>query len=223
MSQLLTNATDRKECLIKEIKLDMDRIPDYLTKRNASFKQMMSQALVTTARASDLDHDPTIDELRKIAIVTRQIMLIQTYCLLWTAYLKSGMGQLITPSTKKPSYSTTVSVWPKEIKTMMATDSKASCLEFVNEHLHALDYQLKQCQADLNLKASQFPGYSLNIQKKIEAYIEQNLSSFRLRIDHQVQLLHYEYHIQALKLEYLQKNPNVYQVSLFKNGILFLN
>ncbi|CAF5067097.1 unnamed protein product, partial [Rotaria magnacalcarata] len=44
------------------------------------------------------------------------------------------------------------------------------------------------------------------------AYIEQNLnSSLSKKIEHQVELIHYDYHIRALELEYFQHKPNEYQ------------
>ena len=219
MSQLSTDVTVNKECLLPKIKFDMERIPDYLTKHNTSFKKMLIQAVSVATASPGADHSPTIDELRKIALVIYRIMTIQTYRLLWTAYLLSGTGQLITPSTTKPAYSTTAAIWPKEIKTATKTDENDPCLKLVNDHLQALDDQFKKSQIDLNLKANDFPGYSLPMQKIMEAYIEQNLSSFQREIEHQVELVHYDYHIQGLKLGYLQQNPNNYQVGLLQKEL----
>ena len=219
MSQLSTDVTVNKECLLPKIKFDMERIPDYLTKHSTSFKKMLTQALSNVTASPGSDHSPTIDELRKIALVIYRIMTIQTYRLLWTAYLLSGTGQLITPSTTKPAYSITVAIWSKEIKTATKTDENDPCLKLVNDHLQALDDQFKKSQIDLNLKANDFPGYSLPMQKIMEAYIEQNLSSFRSEIEHQVELVHYDYHIQGLKLGYLQQNPNNYQVCLLQKEL----
>lgn len=98
-------------------------------------------------------------------------------------------------------------------------DEQGSCQQFVNDHLLALDHHLKQYQTDLNMKANDFPGYSLTIQKMIETYIEQKIVGFRQTIEHQVKLLHYDYQIEALKQEYSRHNPNVYQVSLVEKEI----
>ncbi|CAF2107397.1 unnamed protein product, partial [Rotaria magnacalcarata] len=49
------------------------------------------------------------------------------------------------------------------------------------------------------------------------AYIEQNLnSSLSKKIEHQVELIHYDYHIRTLKSEYFQHKPNEYQRQLMK-------
>ncbi|CAF2053396.1 unnamed protein product, partial [Rotaria magnacalcarata] len=85
-----------------------------------------------------------------------------------------------------------------------------------NGHLYALQHQLKQYQQELNIKANNYPGYTLSIQKMLLAYIEQNLnSSLNKKIEHQVELIHYDYHIRALKSEYFRHKPNQYQVCFF--------
>jgi DNA-binding transcriptional MerR regulator len=206
-----TGVTNEKGYLINDLKLEIEKIPTYLTKRNASFKQIMHQALSTIAATATTDNN-NIEELRKITIVIYKIMIIQTYHLLWTVYLKSGTGQLVSPSTKYPSHSTTVPIWPKAIKNITKTNDNEVCLKFVKHHLHELDQQLKQFQTELNLKANHFRGYTLIIQKNIETYIEQNLQSLRTKIEHQIELIHYDYHIGALKLEYFRHKPNEYQV-----------
>ncbi|CAF2053407.1 unnamed protein product [Rotaria magnacalcarata] len=150
-------------------------------------------------------------------------MVIQTYQYLWKTYFKSGTGQLIIPSEtkQKVSYSTTSPIWPKEIKTIALSNKKAKtneneiCLKFTNGHLYALRNQLKEYQQELNIKANNFQGYTISIQEKLMTYIEQNLnSSLSRKIEHQVELIHYDYHIQALKLEYFQHKPNESQKQL---------
>ncbi|CAF5222762.1 unnamed protein product, partial [Rotaria magnacalcarata] len=111
----------------------------------------------------------------------------------------------------------------KEIKTIVLSNKKDKtneneiCLKFVNNQLNELQRQLKQYQQELNIKANNFQGYTLSIQEKLMTYIEENLnSSLSKKIEHQVELIHYEYHIQALKLEYFQHKPNEYQKQLMK-------
>ncbi|CAF4553783.1 unnamed protein product, partial [Rotaria magnacalcarata] len=145
------------------------------------------------------------------------------YQYLCKTYFKSGTGQLIIPSEtkQKVSYSTTSPIWPKEIKTIVLSNKKDKtngneiCLKFVNGHLYALQHQLKQYQQELNIKANNFQGYTISIQEKLMTYIELNLnSSLSKKIEHQVELIHYDYHIQALQLEYFQHKPNEYQKQL---------
>ena len=225
MSQLSTSTTNTTECLIKEIKSEIEKVPDYLTKRNKSFQLLIHQILSTKTAATissstQLDNTDKKEELRSIAILIYKIMMIQTYQHLWTTYLKSGIGQLIMSSEIQLTSTTALMLWPKEIKTMLPSQNMTETggndiyIEFVNNQLNELQYQLKRYQMELNIKANNFQGYSLIIQKIIEAHIEQNLQPFRMEIEHKVELLHYDYHIRALKLEYFRHKPNEHQVCL---------
>ena len=224
MSELLTSTTNENEPSIKDIKVVIENIPDYLTKRNKSFQQVISQALskTTTETATKLNDDNhKKEDLRKIAILMYKIIIIPIYQRLWTAYLKSGIGQLIIPSKTKLSYSTAISIWPKEIKSMLPvstntdnTNENESCLKLVNDRLDELDHQLKLYQTELNMKINHFQGYIPTIRTTIETYIEQNLHSLRMEMDHKIELIHFDYHIRSLKLEYLRQNPNTFQVCL---------
>jgi hypothetical protein len=91
------------------------------------------------------------------------------------------------------------------------SDENEYYLEFVNQQLSELDHQLQQYQVELNLKTNDFQGYTLSIQNLIEKYIEQNLQPFRMEIEHKIELLHYDYHIQVWKLEFLKQHPHKYQ------------
>ncbi|CAF3433559.1 unnamed protein product [Rotaria socialis] len=226
MSQLSTSATHEKNPIkiMKEIKDQLEIIPNYLTKQNISFKELMHQVLSSIITTTEKLNN-NMDELRKIAILLYKIMVIQTYQYLWKTYLKSGTGQLIIPyeTKQKLSYPTTLSIWPKEIKTIVLSNKKDKtneneiCLKFVNDQLNELQRQLKQYQQELNIKANNFQGYTISIQEKLMTYIEPNLnSSLSKKIEHQVELIHYDYHIQALELEYFQHKPNEYQKQLMK-------
>ncbi|CAF4427499.1 unnamed protein product, partial [Rotaria magnacalcarata] len=220
MSQLSTSATYEKNPIkiMKEIRDQLEIIPNYLPKQNISFKELMHQVLSSIITTEKLNNN--MDELRKIAILLYKIMVIQTYQYLWKTYFKSGTGQLIIPSETKQklSYSTTLPIWPKEIKTIVLSNKKDKtngneiCLKFTNGQLNALQHQLKQYQQELNIKANNFQGYTISIQEKLMTYIEQNLnSSLSKKIEHQVELIHYDYHIRALELEYFQHKTNEYQ------------
>ncbi|CAF1293754.1 unnamed protein product [Adineta ricciae] len=226
MSQLSTNTTDTKEwSLLKEIKVEIDKVPGYLTKRNILFNQMSGQILPQMELEMTVDDEQpstinNINRLRKIAILIYKILIIQTYQLLWAAYLKSGIGQLIIPSQTKLPYNTTLPIWPKEIKTMLLANNvehmnkNETYFNFVTDQLHGLDSYLKQFQTELNVKANNLKGFTLTSQNIIQAYIGKNLQIFRMEIEHKIELVYYDYHIRALKLEYYQLNPNPFQKQL---------
>lgn len=132
------------------------------------------------------------------------------------------MGQLIIQSQEQPIYPTNLQIWPKEIKTILQsttmtdkTNENEICMNFVKHHLHEFDNQLKQYQSESNIRANNFDAYTLALQQTMETYIEQNLHSLRMKIEHQIDLVYYDYHIRALKLEYLRHNPTACQVCFF--------
>ncbi|CAF4131232.1 unnamed protein product, partial [Adineta steineri] len=212
LRELSTNTTHNEEVLMKDMKDEIEKIPNFLTKHDNSFKQMLYQAqllIKSTNTTTTID----IKQLREIAIIIYKIMIIQTYHVLWTVYLKSGRGELIISSE-------TVRIWPKEITSLLkvnnTTNSHEIYLNFVNQHLHALDHQLNICKTELNTKANNICGYSLMVQKIIETYVEKHIQSFRSKTEHQIELIHYDYHIRKLKLEYIRFNPNQYQIEIMK-------
>ncbi|CAF5013944.1 unnamed protein product, partial [Rotaria sp. Silwood1] len=219
MAQLSTNATDEQEFIIKSIQNALNKIPIYLAKQNASFQQLLNQA-ISTIRIEALNSHR--DELRDIAILLYKIMLLQIYHRLWTTHLKSGMGQLINDSEKQFIYPTNLQIWSKEIKAILQsiqknkTNENKMCLNFVRQYISELDHQLKQNQMEWNRKANNFNGYTFIVEKLMEKYIEQNLCSLHMEIEHQIELVHYDYHIQALKQAYDRHHPNEYQKKLFK-------
>ncbi|CAF5038921.1 unnamed protein product, partial [Rotaria magnacalcarata] len=171
MRQLSTNATHEKDHIkiMKEIRDQLEIVPNCLTKQNISFKEFMRQVLssiikAASAEKSNNNNNNNMDELRKIVIVLYKIMIIQTYQYLWKTYFKSGTGQLIIPSEikQKLSCSTTSPIWPKEIKAIVLSSKKDTtneneiCLKFTNGQINALQHQLKQYQQELNIKANNF-------------------------------------------------------------------
>ena len=63
------------------------------------------------------------EEFHKIAILLFKIKLIRSYHHLWTTYLKSGTGQLITSVELHSIYPNNLSVWPQEIKQIVRSIS----------------------------------------------------------------------------------------------------
>lgn len=216
MSHLLTNATNERSSMIQNLQNEINKIPNYLTKRNEPFKEMMSKVLSTIGMVTTNNHRK---ELRKMIMLIYKIMVTQNYHLLWSTYLKSGMGQLITPSEKSFNYSVVLPIWPKETKLLLQksihfnqTNENEMHMTFVNNLINELNDQLKQYETDLNERKNRFSHYTFTIQEIIDKYLEQNLSGLRREIEHQVKLIYYDYHIEALKRAYEQHNPNQYQV-----------
>jgi len=77
------------------MKIEIEKIPNYLTKRSSSFRQMIHDIQLLSCTTEESNHINNINELRQIALLTYKTMVIQTYQFLWATYLKSGLGQLI--------------------------------------------------------------------------------------------------------------------------------
>ncbi|CAF4890970.1 unnamed protein product, partial [Rotaria socialis] len=190
-------------------------IPDYLSKENQSFKCMLTDSMSTTAMVK-LNH--VVEELRQIAILIHSMKVNRIYHPLWTIYLKSGMGQLFLQSKEQSNYSTHLQIWPTEIKKMIQNSTNANdiYMNYVNNHLLTLDVQFRQYEVELDKKTKNFHGYSLQLQRLVETYIERNISSLRMEIKHKIELVHYDYHIQAIKLAYYRHHPSEYQKRLMQ-------
>ncbi|UJR19028.1 hypothetical protein I4U23_022158 [Adineta vaga] len=77
---------DNQPITLKEIDIELNRIPKYLMKQNQSLKQMICHALSTipvspTTTATSIE---SMKNLRKITILIHKIMIIETYHNLWT-------------------------------------------------------------------------------------------------------------------------------------------
>ena len=196
----------------------MNKTLTSLTKRNDSFRRIIHEALpVMTVLVTN----HSVEKLRKIAISIYQTMFIRTYQALWTTYQKSVRGQLIEPYVEQLSYATNRSICPKRLKEMLTsaklkgTNKEEVPMEFIEDVLNELDDLLKQYHVELNRRSNHFTNYTLTIQRMIERYIEENLHSLRMNIEHQIELVYHGYHIQALQLEYERHRPNTAQVCLF--------
>ncbi|CAF1689381.1 unnamed protein product, partial [Adineta ricciae] len=92
------------------------------------------------------------------------------------------------------------------------------CLTFVSHVLKELNDHLKHYEIELEtIKASLMIDWTSTIQDRLETYIMNNLYSFRTKMFHQIELIYYDYHIQAIKLEYLRHNPSPYQKQLLED------
>lgn len=223
MSPSSMKAINTNESVMNDIKAQVETIPSYLGKENKlllDFIHQISSSMPIVGQKSKNETEIRTKELRKMMILIHKIMMIQTFQFLWTIYLKSGTGQLIIASKDQQSsvYPMTVSLWPKELRTILPCvilqdiNENEFYSNFVNHQLHELHSYLKQYQSELNIEANQFHGYTLTVQKRIETYLEQHLSSFRLAIEHQVELIHYDCQIRALKEAYLRQKPSDYHV-----------
>ncbi|CAF5220665.1 unnamed protein product [Rotaria magnacalcarata] len=141
------------------------------------------------------------------------------YRRLWTIYLKSGMGQLINQSKIQCNYPVDVKIWPEEVKNILSSreinkrNEHKICSQFVKCCLRKFNDQLEQYHMKWHKETDHFHGYTYQILQLFENYMKQYLRPLCLKIEHKIEVLHYDYHIQAIKHEYNRHNPNEYQVS----------
>ena len=156
--------------------------------------------------------------LQHIAFLLYKILIIQKHQKLWNVYLKSGNGELLAELGNRSTYSISVKLWPKNIHLMIQSISKnitsdnTTCMNFVTNTLELLEKYLKHLETELRSLVTRLPGYSLPIQQMLIMHIQENLNDVIMEFTHQIELVHFDYHIRALKLEFLQHHPNKYQV-----------
>ncbi|CAF1411329.1 unnamed protein product [Rotaria sordida] len=142
LTQLSITTNNQQSTAMEDIADEIKQIPDYLSKRNESFIQMINQVISITANLATTNK--TKKELRQIAILIYKIMVIQISNSLWTTYLKSGMGQLIIQSKEQVNCLTNLHIWPKEIKSiiiqksikMNTTNENEIYMNFIGNKLH---------------------------------------------------------------------------------------
>lgn len=216
MKALTTNtSTQEAMVLLKDMIPNFDQVPPYLRKCHSPVQKMLRQTLISTATPVRKE---TIEELRKIVLIMYHIKLLQLHQQLWMTYWKAGTGQLIRSSQELFVYATDQAIWPRVIKQRF--NSKATsrsvmaetCLNFVQQRLELLHVHLQQYQRELTDKIEQCQHYSSTMQQASENYLEQHLQLLRRQIEHDIQLVHYDYHIGAIKWEYRRHQPNPSEV-----------
>jgi hypothetical protein len=211
-----SSTSDSTDCSITAMKTKINEIPNFLTTQRRFFQQLFHEI---QSSVTETIPNTDMEDLSEIPRLIYKIRIIQTYHLLWTAYYKSGKGELDSRLQTDAFFPLNSCIWPKQIKTMLPlknidqVEKNRIYHNFTCKHLSKLDSQLKEYQHKLNLKVNNYPYYSFTIQNRIESYIEQNIKFFRSTIEHRTELVYYDYCIRALKLKYFQQNPNTYQVN----------
>ncbi len=158
-----------------------------------------------------------LKDFRQIAICIHHIKYNEILYSLWTVYLKSGLGEL--QSQHQPQNPLNPSVWPIPIKSRMKNSVRQginehnACLVYVQNRLLELEKGIQQSQINLQNQIKRRPDYSSsNIAQAIEKFVENKLSNVRDKIQHKIQLVHYDYKERILEEQYLQHNPTEAQV-----------
>jgi hypothetical protein len=219
------------EVTVKQLK---DKIPTYLSVHQPEFQHMVQSILSTTANSFHLE------DVQEIALLIRQMAMIDLDISLWTSYLQSGTGQLendrrsTTTTTPHPA----ISVWPSEIKSLIIMEEEAekkkesdmmttihvhqidhdACLNYVYQTLHEFINRKIQYQTQLDEKKHHLNTFfTLEIEEAIVQFIEQQEMIFlRIEMESKIAIVQYDYQDRCIEFDYHQLKPNPYQVNSSK-------
>ncbi|CAF4630414.1 unnamed protein product, partial [Rotaria socialis] len=207
----------------KKIQERLEKIPTYLTKENKTFQSIIDQAL--RMMNVSMTNDKIQNDLQDVSILLYQIQILSMYHLLWTSYWESGVGQLIKPTSERQTYiiyAMNISIWPKEIQRLLksmdeqSADMNQSSMDIVSVHRQELQKQLRQTEIEWNKKVNHISGYSLKVEQLLKDYILRNVYEFQKEIEHKIELVTIDYHIEAIKREFDRQNATEYQKKLMK-------
>jgi hypothetical protein len=85
-------------------------------------------------------------------------------------------------------------------------------MDLVCYHRQELERQLRQIQIQWNEKVNHLSSYNLKVEQLLQDYIIQNQDEFQKEIEHKIELVTYDYQIEAIKQEFNRQNPTEYQV-----------
>ncbi|CAF1989787.1 unnamed protein product [Rotaria magnacalcarata] len=207
--------------LIKNFRTEIMKTPYYLLLNDKPFQIILDQTL-SSISTKTLNYHHRRYQLQQIALLMHRIKLIPIYLRLWKTYWKSGMGQFNLDSKEHYSYPMNYKIWPKKIQSILSfiqikeENKQQMHIDFVYDYIDELKQQLTTSQIEHEKMTKNFHGYTFSIEELLEDYLEKNLSSLRMHIEHKIKLIHYDYHIQVIKLTYEQEHPNEYQKKIFK-------
>ncbi|CAF2248986.1 unnamed protein product, partial [Rotaria magnacalcarata] len=197
------------------------KTPYYLLLNDKPFQIILDQTL-SSISTKPLNYHHRRYQLQQIALLMHRIKLIPIYIRLWKTYWKSGMGQFNLDSKEHYSYPMNYKIWPKKIQSILSfiqikeENKQQMHIDFVYDYIDELKQQLITSKIEHEKMTKNFRGYTFSIEELLEDYLEKNLSSLRVHIEHKIKLIYYDYHIQVIKLTYEQEHPNEYQKKLFK-------
>ncbi|CAF4267849.1 unnamed protein product, partial [Rotaria magnacalcarata] len=201
----------------KEDKMyDLTRIPVFLAKNDKSLLNLLNEVLGSNNASSS---NQQLEDYRQMAILIYRIKHSEILQSLWTTCQKSGSGQLNTQLARNRSGPL---FWPKPIKSMVkvtirsgSTEEHDACLAYVKIRLVESQKIIEESHIQLKLQINRLSSiYSSKIRQAMDTFVKQQLTGLRMKIEHKVKLLHYDYDEHILQLEYLQQQPTQTQIQL---------
>lgn len=95
--------------------------------------------------------------------------------------------------------------------------NNTNCLTFTSQYLSDLEKKVKNYETQLNIEKRRLREHI----QTIELFVQERLESFRIRIEHQIELVHYNYNDRMLEFQYLRYNPTLRQVRFTRRTLLY--
>lgn len=174
-------------------------------------------------------HIPLVDrplnreDLRQMAILTHNLIMLELEQSLWNTYLKCGTSTL-TPSIVDQK------LWPTSVITIfeeLASVTNISdddhtrttdndCLQFVQRQLYNLKNEERAFQYQWHDKKKQIYDYERIWEEPIRALVVEQTESSRRQFRCKIQLVEFDYRAHRLEREFRLESPSTAQVrSLF--------
>jgi hypothetical protein len=178
----------------------METIPEYLSRGNKPFEEMLRQASTVIPNETSA--------LRRMALLMYHVVSIALIHSLWTIYLRSGTGAIHSDQGQ------CVRSWPREVQSSVVTksdnnDDAAACQLYTETYLRLLEKKLKQCQTELNA----VQAHLHTVTTVVESYVQQGLQAQRRDTEHKIALVQFDVNDQALEIAFAQQQPSHHQVS----------
>lgn len=212
--------------ITKKMKIDNEKLenemPEYLSASNREFDKFFNPLLLKTANAM------SIEDIRQVALLCHKMAMLDLHKLLWGAYFCSGTGKITFENQQQPTASSTLSIWPEEVKSTMMIKGATNdtnetvidnndCLNFVHKTLRDFNDRFEQYQTQLHEKQDLLPHFTEEMQEAIAQFIEhEGLASHLIQIKIKVAAVEYTYKDRVIEAEFLQLNPNDHQVRYFQ-------
>lgn len=198
--------------LSKIVRIDLNEIPDYLSKTNPTFQTKFSSIVPNTNN---------LKQLRSIAVLMYKIICIELFSQLWKVYEQLCMGQLPTTLTLLVKQIDKKFI-PKEILSLInhyriqgTTNEEHRCLMLIHQCLCQLDEKSEEYRRELRSTTSSLPDYTPHIEKCLEDFVNKGVRCLRLEIDCQLALIHHYYMDELLHRQCVAQNLTHGQVNSF--------
>lgn len=207
-------------------------LPRFLSHTNDIFQETLKPLLIPNTIGA---YHNNIEHLRKIALLKFTIALNNLDISLWTAYLKSGTGEILEQSNEQTATTATVARrlklrhWPSDLKDKMVQSgfiradgqqriTDDDCQSFIEKKLHRYREKTFDHQNEIKkLKGKLTNLFTSEIERTIDQFVDQYGTSFhRVPIKGLIAAIEYEYQDKLFEFEFYEEDPRDRQLETFQ-------